>query len=207
MLGETDDHNYFQQKKTGESSEHELLQRIYSGDGNASWELLERHTEVLYRCCLRTLGGDTEEAKDALGQIYLKAYEKLPLHVQKIKKPVAWLARLTQNECRDRLRKQGADKTMLRSLMLIENISPRCTPSPETLMLEKEGEAQILAAIETLAPRLHDTARLNFVENRSYIEITQQLSITAANARKRIQQARDILKPKLEPNLRSKEES
>jgi RNA polymerase sigma-70 factor (ECF subfamily) len=193
MLSRTDDWAASQQKEQDKSYEQDLLQRICSGDRNASWELLCRHVDLLFRCCLRILDGHKEEAHDALSQIFLKAYKVLPLHGCKIRNPSAWLVRFAQNLCLDLRRKRIANRKMECGLMFIESVSTGCIRSPEQLLLEHELDAQIHTAIDTLPPRLRRVARMRFIENHPYVEIAQRLAITQANARKRIQQARNIL--------------
>lgn len=182
-----------QQGEPEKSNEQYLLQRIISGDTSASWELLSRHADLLYLCCLRVLDGHTEDARDALSLIYLKAHHELPLHGHNIRNPGAWLIRFAQNLCLDLRRKRVADQKLVHSMTLIESISPRRPLPPERILLERELNAAIHTAIESLPPRLREAAQLRFVENCPYLEIAQQLAITQVNARKRIQEARNIL--------------
>ncbi|MCU7846154.1 MAG: hypothetical protein KZQ93_20145 [Candidatus Thiodiazotropha sp. (ex Monitilora ramsayi)] len=60
--------------------------------------------------------------------------------------------------------------------------------------MEDDIDDQLLHAIENLPQHLRAAAQMHFVENNSYTEISQQLSITQANARKRVQLAREIIK-------------
>jgi DNA-directed RNA polymerase specialized sigma24 family protein len=49
-------------------------------------------------------------------------------------------------------------------------------------------------AIESLPPLLRDVARLRFLHEASYGAIASTLSITEPTARKRVQQARTVLR-------------
>ncbi|MCU7810562.1 MAG: hypothetical protein KZQ77_04910 [Candidatus Thiodiazotropha sp. (ex Notomyrtea botanica)] len=60
--------------------------------------------------------------------------------------------------------------------------------------MEDDIDTDLLNAIEKLPLHLRTVAQMHFVENNSYTEISEQLSITQANARKRIQLARKIIK-------------
>ncbi|MCU7807346.1 MAG: hypothetical protein KZQ73_05690 [Candidatus Thiodiazotropha sp. (ex Semelilucina semeliformis)] len=64
--------------------------------------------------------------------------------------------------------------------------------------MEDDIDTELLNAIENLPQHLRDVAQLHFVENNSYTEISQQLSITQASARKRVQLAREIIKTNCE---------
>ena len=59
--------------------------------------------------------------------------------------------------------------------------------------MEIDNENELLHAIETLPQHLRTVAQLRFLKNNSYAEISEQLSITQENARKRVQLAREIL--------------
>ncbi|MCU7943838.1 MAG: sigma-70 region 4 domain-containing protein [Candidatus Thiodiazotropha sp. (ex Cardiolucina cf. quadrata)] len=59
--------------------------------------------------------------------------------------------------------------------------------------MEGDIDNELLSAIENLPQHLRAVAQMHFVENNSYTEISQQLSITQANARKRVQLAREII--------------
>ncbi|MCU7797177.1 MAG: hypothetical protein KZQ75_08605 [Candidatus Thiodiazotropha sp. (ex Myrtea spinifera)] len=64
--------------------------------------------------------------------------------------------------------------------------------------MEDDIDTELLNAIENLPQHLRGVAQMHFVENNSYTEISQQLSITQASARKRVQLAREIIKTNCE---------
>ncbi|MES9826389.1 MAG: sigma-70 family RNA polymerase sigma factor [Candidatus Thiodiazotropha endolucinida] len=60
--------------------------------------------------------------------------------------------------------------------------------------MEGDIDNDLHNSIENLPLQLRAVAQMHFVENNSYTEISQQLSITQANVRKRIQLARENIK-------------
>ena len=54
---------------------------------------------------------------------------------------------------------------------------------------------QVENAIDALPPRLQATARRRFIDEADYGEIADELQIRQANARKRVQGARQFLRP------------
>ncbi|MEW8693100.1 MAG: sigma factor-like helix-turn-helix DNA-binding protein [Candidatus Thiodiazotropha endolucinida] len=60
--------------------------------------------------------------------------------------------------------------------------------------MEGDIDNELLNTIENLPQHLRAVAQMHFIENNSYTEISQQLSITQANARKRVRLAREIIK-------------
>lgn len=81
--------------------EHDLLTSIYQGNHNAFWELWLLHQDYLYHRCLSWMDGNHTEAKNALSQASIKAWEKLPDYASKITNVKAWLTTLTHNLCMD----------------------------------------------------------------------------------------------------------
>ena len=69
--------------------------------------------------------------------------------------------------------------------------------TPGCAALLGELETQIHRAIEDLPERLHSPFVLHFIREKSYQDIAQQLAISYDNVRKRISQARAILRKQL----------
>jgi len=65
------------------------------------WRVWEQYRTELYRCCLRWMGGDPHEAKEALNSIALKLLHKLPCRAHEITSYKYWLLRLTYTQCMD----------------------------------------------------------------------------------------------------------
>jgi RNA polymerase sigma factor (sigma-70 family) len=172
-----------------------LLADLASGDERAFWELWQHHRAHLYGVCLRQMSGVTDDAADALSRSMLVALEKLPGYVSSIISVEAWLTRLTCNVCMDMYRERR------RECVEIVRPSVEETPgegwSPEEEAIASETFTRIATAIAELPPPLRDAARMRFLDEQSYEAMASRLSITYDNARKRVQQARAVLRDRL----------
>jgi RNA polymerase sigma factor (sigma-70 family) len=90
-----------QVNQTGEMS----LVEFPAGDAGF-WELWERHQQTFFQKCLQLMGGDRDEAQDALSEAMLHAREKFSRFAPAIHHFKAWALRLTENLCIDGLRRR-----------------------------------------------------------------------------------------------------
>ena len=83
--------------------DREVLARVAAGDTEAFTPLVERHQERLLRTCERLLG-DTEGARDAVQEVFLKVYRKAGSY-QPRGQVFTWIYRIAVNHCLNRLRR------------------------------------------------------------------------------------------------------
>jgi RNA polymerase sigma-70 factor (ECF subfamily) len=131
----------------------------------------------------------------------LKALEKVRDCTGVITNFKAWLTRLTYNICVDIHREYKRLTDRVESLEVIvekgEEGLVSLSDTPESAALQRELATIIHRAIEDLQPRLREPFILHFIEEKSYGEIAQKLSISYDNLCKRISQARRILQTRL----------
>lgn len=163
---------------------------------NNFWTLWESNKKLFFGKCIRMMNGDISEAEDMLSIAMLKAQEKIVhCNVNNFK---GWALRLTENVCIDRLRKE-------RRLIHDERHLFSAAPDPigndhiivesiENYWSREDLLQKILDSICGLPRRLREPALLRFLFSESYQEISACLHITEVNARKRIQEARELLK-------------
>jgi RNA polymerase sigma-70 factor (ECF subfamily) len=178
---------------------HLLLRDFAGGDGEAFWKLWVLYKGHLYHLCLWQMDGIREDAEDALSRVMLKAHEKLPCNAHQIQNVRAWLSKLTMNLCIDVHRERK------RQFRRVENIDETraidlvkaAGDSPEDWFLTQEALSRVRHAVADLPPRLREPFVLRFFQEMTYDDIATRLTLSAENVRKRIQQARDILKDRL----------
>ncbi|HBB88620.1 MAG TPA: hypothetical protein DC047_13495 [Blastocatellia bacterium] len=175
-----------------------LLQRIAEGDSSAFWKVWETYRQYLYTLCLKQMGGIHTDAEDALSRAMIKALDRLPVHADKIRNLKAWLARLTTNLCIDMHRESRREA---RGFDNIEEITDAhydtlsvLIESPEELVLRRETDSYLYRLIKGLPANLFEPFVLHFFQGESYSDIAVQLDLSNDNVRKRIQQARAILR-------------
>jgi RNA polymerase sigma-70 factor (ECF subfamily) len=181
--------------------ERRLLETLSAGDHEAFWPLWQQYREQMYSVCLRQMSGIHADAADAASRTMLVAWEKLPRSASEILSVKAWLTRLTCNVCFDmhrerrrRLRVADTLTTMMNTELLP---AMHVEPSPERTAISAEICNQIRNAIDGLPPALREAAELRFLQDQSYETIALRAKITEANARKRVQQARELLAERL----------
>lgn len=185
-----------------EEQTRQLLSRVAEGNTLAFWMLWDLHKGHLYHLCLWQMGGVREDAEDALSRAMLRALEKLPTNARKIGNFRAWLSRLTLNLCVDMHRER---RRQVRRLESFENAQPGSADrmlaadngSPEQGLINREVFAYVCRAVDDLPRRLREPFVLRFFQEMDYREIAERLILSTDNVRKRIQQARDILREQL----------
>src|SRR5262249_28690496 len=178
-----------------------LLDQIADGDIAAFWTLWDLYKGHLYHLCLWQMDGVREDAEDALSRSMLRALDKLPRMSGRIQNIGAWLSRLTVNLCVDIHREQKRDARRLEN---IDDVLPGAgdvlqasADSPETVFLHREAIVSVCGVVNDLPPRLREPFALRFFQEMAYGDIAARLILSTDNVRKRIQQARDILRQRL----------
>jgi RNA polymerase sigma-70 factor (ECF subfamily) len=177
-----------------------LLSYLAQGDADAFWKLWEGYQDYLYRLCLRQMEGSREDAEDALSKAMIRARQCLPVYAGEIIDLKAWLTRLILNLCVDIHRHRNR---LTRGVVSLDDIGladewnvAQVFESPEQAYLYKEMHLYLLQAIDDLPQLLRKTSILYFIQERSYKDIADDLTLSIENTRKRIQQARAILREK-----------
>jgi RNA polymerase sigma-70 factor (ECF subfamily) len=180
--------------------ERRLLRSVGHGDDAAFWTLWEQYQRHLYAVCLRQMNGAHFDAADAVSRAMLVAQSKLPSYAQHIENLEAWLTRLTCNVCLDMHReRQRATHGRVDFDHTAGVEDPSCTPEDD--YLAREVRKIISMAINDLPASLRDAATLRFVQETPYPAMARTLSISVENARKRVQQARAILRRRIRAEL------
>lgn len=169
----------------------------------ARFELAWRdNVAELHRRSLHWTGGRREDAEDALGHAALIALEKMPQELQPAEAR-RWLLRLVYSKCMDihRHRRRspsiGGDEDVLSSPKEIEAVGP----DHESVLLTSELISFIRDRIHDLSPRLRQVAELHLLREMPYREIADLLALTEVNVRKRMQEARALLRESLQAYL------
>jgi RNA polymerase sigma factor (sigma-70 family) len=179
----------------------QLLGSLAGGNVSAFWTLWDVYKAHLYHLCLWQMGGVREDAEDALSRCMLRAFEKLPRVSREIENVESWLTRLTVNLCVDIHREH---KREARRVENIEDVWPDTgyvlrsdADSPEDACLSRETVDSVCDFVNDLPLRLREPFALRFFQEMAYADIADRLILSADNVRKRIQQARDILKQRM----------
>lgn len=171
-------------------------------DPQVFWNVWEYYRDdLLTRFCLRWMDGNREEAEDALSSASLRACRYWPTYARDLMNVRAWLIRLLYNHCMN-LRK--ASRRQRQFVQPDEAVSaktskesPPVEESLEAAMLQHEMHAYLYQAIATLPGRLQEPLWLYLQEELAPRDIARQLNLSPENVRKRLQQARAMLRTRL----------
>jgi RNA polymerase sigma factor (sigma-70 family) len=185
-------------EQTVGEQEQRLLAAVGQGDGSAFWALWEQHRNYLSQLCLRAMHGNRADAEDALSQAMMKAWDRLPAHAGEVGNPRAWLGQLTRNLCTDLHRERQRTHRLMSRLEVVAESAHAAPGRPEVPL---EGSASTpnprsnwRPLIAGLPVRLRQPFLLRFVRGWPYERIALRLALSTGNVRKRIQQARALLR-------------
>jgi RNA polymerase sigma factor (sigma-70 family) len=166
---------------------------------------------VLWYRCLNWMGGHHADAEDAMHTAAMRVCKYLRGRGDTVSNPQAWLHRLLYNQCMTLRRGQQRRQHYIQYVTEIETIahasSTHRQESAEETHLQNELKMHIRTLIEALPDRLKEPLKLHFFQGMRQRDIAQYLNISHDNVRKRLQQARDILRGQLAPYLRGEHDT
>lgn len=165
----------------------------------AAWR---QNVRELYRRSLSWTSGHREDAEDALGQAALVALSRMPQGLQPDEER-RWLLRLVHSKCMDIHRHRKRSRIVVRDVddPSTEEEIQEAGPGLESVLLESELIAVTRDRIRTLPSRLRSVAELHLLQDLPYSEIADLLALTEVNVRKRMQNARTLLREHLQAYL------
>lgn len=177
-------------------SDNELLERFYTGHNN-EWLgiLLQRYTLMLLGTCMKYLK-NTDEAKDAVQQVFLKTITEL--HKYKVDYFKSWLYMIARNHCLMLLR----DKNI--HIPVEENTYLEDHTTDKAELMEKDYTLTIMeASIEELSTEQKTCVTLFYLQKRSYNEIVETTGYTLMQVKSHIQNGKRNLKLLVEKKMKN----
>lgn len=166
-----------------------------TGEYDEFWQQWMCERTLFARMCGRWLHGRPHDIEDVLSLGALKAWGYQRQNPSAVRQFRPWALRILYNICVDVIRAQ-ARKVPLAS----DEEGPAQLPTaaaPERALHDAQLAAALERAVDTLPSRLRTAFELRFRESLPYTEISRVLEISPENARKRIQQARGLLRKEL----------
>ncbi len=180
------------------ASDENLVQRAKEGDVRAFAELMERHQTRIHHLCLRFLG-DVGLAEDVVQETFLAAWNALSTF-RGDSAFGTWVHRIAVNRSRNRLLSDrrrhremhlaidGADDDDDPPLQL-----PDPTGGPDAVLLGRQVDDVIQGALDRLDEEQRVVLVLRDVQDLSYEEIADVLSVPRGTVKSRIHRARAAL--------------
>ncbi|EOM76105.1 RNA polymerase sigma factor SigE [Rhodococcus rhodnii] len=158
-----------------------------------SWdELVREHGDRVYRLAYR-LSGNAQDAEDLTQDTFIRVFRSLS-HYQ----PgtfEGWLHRITTNLFLDMVRRRNR----IRMEALPEDYErvPGDGPGPEQIFHDARLDADLQAALDSLAPEFRAAVVLCDIEGLSYEEIGATLGVKLGTVRSRIHRGRQAIRDHL----------
>jgi len=157
-------------------------------------EIVRRHRDALYRLALASLA-DPDDALDAVQETFVAAYGALR-RFDPARPMRPWLARITLNRCRDRLRRRKVRRILLPfgSADNPVDLVADDAPGHDIVAADRQELARTMRAISALPAAIREPIVLRTVEGLSQAETAEALGISEKAVETRLRRARDKLR-------------
>ena len=172
--------------------EQNWIQAAKNGDQAAFGHLVETYQKRVYALTVR-MCPTRELAEEAAQEVFLSAWQGLPFF-RGDSAFSTWLYRLASNACVDLLRKEGRHQgpSLDDETVTADVADP--SPTPEKAAEPRELRAQIEAGLRSLSPEHREVLVLREIQQLSYDEIADTLSLDLGTVKSRINRGRRQLR-------------
>lgn len=178
-----------EKKSESVTSDEELVRAVRNGSLAQYEVLIRRYQQRLYVYCWHLLM-HREEAEDAVQEVFLKGYDKLPMYAYS-QSFAAWLYKIAYHHCLNVLRKRRRTELLSRLIRPFEKVD---TDDGYAAMRRKEVQIQSELALSRLTTEERSLIVLRVIEGKSYEEIGQTFPRSPAALRKRVERIKLKLK-------------
>lgn len=184
--------------------EARLIARLRASDLEAFEELVAYFETPVFSLCYRLLG-DPEEARDAAQETFIKVYKGLP-DFRGESGLKTWIYRIAINQAmnqqrwwRRRHREEtiSLDLSRTESSQTLGSLIPSSAETPEQRAITSEREKRIMRALAEIKTEYRVALVLREVQELSYEEIAEALSISIGTVKSRIARGREELRRKV----------
>ena len=175
-----------------QSREQQLVSAARDGDMDAFEALVHLYEKRVFALTLR-MCGNPEDAAEAAQEAFLAAWQGLAFFRGEASFST-WLYRLTSNACVDLLRKENRHQGPSLDDESVSAEVPDPTPTPEKAVEQQELRRQIEAGLQTLSPEHREVLILREIQQLSYDEIADVLSLDLGTVKSRINRGRRQLR-------------
>lgn len=148
--------------------------------------LYEHTVDDLMNICIRYLG-NSQFSKDALQNVYLKAFQKIDTYDTTKGSIGAWLAKITVNECLIIIRKK-------KRILFLDNIKGESPLTTDEDVVSSLSANEIYEEIKNMPDGYRIIFNLYVVEGYNHTEIGKALGITASSSRSQLTRAKNYLR-------------
>lgn len=180
------------------AGESALIERARRGDLDAFNDLVELHQRAVYNLCLRMIG-NAAAAEDSAQEAFLSAWRGLAGYRGGSFR--SWLMRIASNACTDELRRRVRRPALSLDVPPPGAEDPIDVPDaaegPETIVLRREHQAAIQAALLRLPQDQRLAVIMCDIQGFAYEEIAAAMRVSIGTVKSRISRGRDKLRAEL----------
>ena len=188
----------------------ELMQQCQQGNMEA-FDLIVRRNRVPLVNFIARLLGDPNSAEDLAQETFVRMFKAIKRYKSGAAKFSTWMYHIASNLCKNELRNRGR-----RGRFFVDNVTTESSSGPEPIeedliatapaavslqpvnqLEQKEREHAVQSAISELPERYRLPLILRDLQELSYEEISETLTLPLGTTKSRINRARLMLKDKL----------
>ena len=159
--------------------------------------LIDNYKSMVYNLAYR-MSNSPHEAEDISQEAFMRAYQSLA-HFNPSYKFSTWLYQITLNIIRDKYKKKEIDYVSLDTPVETDDSEfyhqpADLTNSPEQIISQKENLQTIQQAIYSLPLKYREVIVLRYLQDLSYIEISNILKLPSGTVKIRLYRAREQLR-------------
>ena len=170
-----------------------VIERCLAGEERAYLLLYKQYAATLYRLVYSMLQ-HREDAEEVVQDSFEYAFRTLHRYDPNKSAFKTWLYTIAVSRCRNKRRRKWLPTF---GLDLAANKADSSQPQPDELVALTEKQQQVWQALQTLSPKLRETAVLRYYENLTYAEIGEILDIPTKTAESRMRLAHNALREQL----------
>ena len=171
---------------TDTQDDRALVRQTEAGSREAFGLLVVRYSRSVRATCMARLGL-VSDLEDLVQETFLRAYQGLT-RLKDRSRFGAYVHRIAQNICIDRMRRRGKPQLSLDEV----DLDPPREPGVADVREERLGRLRVL--VGRLPEALREAVLLFYFEERTHAEIASQLGVTEAAVNQRLHRARQSLK-------------
>lgn len=165
---------------------NKIIKGCKAGKRKSQAALYEHTSDDMMNICVRYLG-NSQDARDVMQDVYLRAFQKIESFDSSKGTIGAWLAKVTVNECLTLLRKR-------KRINLFEVVKPVLQVATEEDVISDLSAQEIFHEIERMPDGYRVIFNLYVVEGYDHNEIGELLGIAAASSRSQLARAKNFLR-------------
>ena len=169
-----------------------LIERCLDGDQAAWEEIVRLHRRKVFNIAYKFVGRH-DQAEDLTQEVFLKLYKSLDTFDRRANFQT-WLISVSRNLCIDHYRSVRKEREVVNREIDPAELTPPSNERSAQSILEQRDRVRLLRqALDKLQPTLRTAVLLRDIQELSYQEIAQRLSLPEGTVKSRINRGRTEL--------------